>query len=121
MWARPDAPYPQRSAEIGGDAIAAVHGVHIEAAAQAHGGVEQHPAYGIDEIDAVALYEAVESRPDVSHIVEHVVYACSHGFGRNRVVAFCHRLQDGIVDFRVESRSEEHTSELQSLMRISYA
>src|SRR3546814_21040727 len=88
IGARPDAPDPHRSAEIVDDALAAVHGVHIEAAAQAHGGVEQHPAYGIDEIDAVALCEAVESRPDVPHIVEHVVYEIGRASCRDRVCRY---------------------------------
>src|SRR3546814_9139832 len=36
-----------------------------------------------------------------------------------RVVNFLERIDDAFID--VASRSEEHTSELQSLMRISYA
>src|SRR3546814_10180939 len=41
--------------------------------------------------------------------------------GNAAIVGQRHRLDRGIVGKRAEVRSEEHTSELQSLMRISYA
>src|SRR3546814_10803151 len=49
----------------------------------------------------------------------HLVYAISGQFSKVRAFVFI----DGIdeVTHMFEGRSEEHTSELQSLMRISYA
>src|SRR3546814_10242360 len=57
-----------------------------------------------------------------------------HGNGARRYVDLSHVIADGVVTYpglpavhvcdylsREQSRSEEHTSELQSLMRISYA
>src|SRR3546814_3341240 len=44
------------------------------------------------------------------------------GFGASDGLQISHMLKDsGLVDFLNVVRSEEHTSELQSLMRISYA
>src|SRR3546814_8165861 len=45
----------------------------------------------------------------------------AHSLGADRVVRRrCHR-EVGLPHRRLDCRSEEHTSELQSLMRISYA
>src|SRR3546814_5292363 len=49
--------------------------------------------------------------------------AASSGSDINGMAALaaCNTIQGRLVDFAAEHRSEEHTSELQSLMRISYA
>src|SRR3546814_6858774 len=60
---------------------------------------------------AIALPEPVEHRPD-----EPAVRAGRHGRDVDHDLAARHR-----ADLAVVGRSEEHTSELQSLMRISYA
>src|SRR3546814_19750845 len=55
--------------------------------------------------------------------IPHVVYP-EHDMGRRVAHLVKGRMQDFIQfepDFAMVKRSEEHTSELQSLMRISYA
>src|SRR3546814_8911885 len=50
-----------------------------------------------------------------------LLFSAEIGFTDNSVRSLCW-LQNGFADaFPVDQRSEEHTSELQSLMRISYA
>src|SRR3546814_3576729 len=61
------------------------------------------------------------------HLVEHRVTQDSGGIdhrvktAERRQRSIAHAFDSGIVGNAVAVRSEEHTSELQSLMRISYA
>src|SRR3546814_3535748 len=79
--------------------------------------------------------DARVARPDlppsewskISVILDHEgVWEWARGTSRKRLSASCVRLRScwrgaGRQRMRVGGRSEEHTSELQSLMRISYA
>src|SRR3546814_1434457 len=58
-----------------------------------------------------------------SHIVEHLVRPAVDGADEQREVAVLDRVEHAALEtqHRLRVRSEEHTSELQSLMRISYA
>src|SRR3546814_7052698 len=99
----------------------------------------QHPRQGVrprDERGGVAFEQFEEislSRQQTLKPCEHPAYPCLvthilHHVARLRDRAepavaerTDQRLQIGFVDRRCGIRSEEHTSELQSLMRISYA
>src|SRR3546814_7150734 len=66
--------------------------------------------------------ETVEKKMFASQIAYVIdwVFERTLGYGQAKVqVAFLHPLKR--VDGQIDDRSEEHTSELQSLMRISYA
>src|SRR3546814_1465791 len=87
-------------------------------------------AQRIEEIVPAALQEAIDGRPGITQVVENIVYAVLRRIGHECVVTRGDRLQKSAIDRIVEGvhaaviafpRSEEHTSELQSLMRISYA
>src|SRR3546814_3972182 len=78
-------------------------------------------------IDHSWLWPHVRLQPDLAHIdraysIEHHIHSCGwNGLGRIRG---CRPFGQGDCRLSPElwcSRSEEHTSELQSLMRISYA
>src|SRR3546814_10367451 len=69
--------------------------------------------------------DAVEGAVEVGELVDAQV-SCGHRGGRGRASDAClgagdHPGRPVRGDDRVTTRSEEHTSELQSLMRISYA
>src|SRR3546814_7653050 len=66
--------------------------------------------------DMVALGQAFIANPD---LVER--YRNGWTVNRPRVATYYSQGPDGYIDYPVHARSEEHTSELQSLMRISYA
>src|SRR5690606_4104895 len=55
-----DTPYTHRYAKVVRDALGAVHGGNVDTAAQTHGGVKQHPTQGSEEVDGLALQEAVD-------------------------------------------------------------
>src|SRR3546814_7027564 len=73
-------------------------------AAEADGGANQIPAVGLRALDRP---QPQQRRGDIDPAIG--------GIGAPRMVGVDQRQQPG------EERSEEHTSELQSLMRISYA
>src|SRR3546814_3945365 len=72
-----------------------------------------------------AKHDIAVAVADMPGFIERTIPIVEAAFPGARVLAFGH-LGDGNVHFNVrppigENRSEEHTSELQSLMRISYA
>src|SRR3546814_7843422 len=68
-------------------------------------------AAGLPEADAVIVADCLV-RADLRGVDTHGLQLLPHYLKRVRL---------GLVNPRPELRSEEHTSELQSLMRISYA
>src|SRR3546814_8301605 len=73
------------------------------------------------EADAAAFLSG--QRPVVAVDLRQGPVAIALGVGqrRNRIGAACQQRQDGGGHGQHQGRSKEHTSELQSLMRISYA
>src|SRR3546814_1818664 len=67
--------------------------------------------------------EVVMRRAMVASALESAKKAEELGLGGDKIILSCKmsRVQDLISVYRDLARSEEHTSELQSLMRISYA
>src|SRR3546814_10670508 len=90
-------------AHVGGAAIAGPREVE-EVACQ------RGPARGIVQRQFVSRQAVVEGVGEG----DSVVLATLAG-------VFADRLEDGVLQDEIGTRSEEHTSELQSLMRISYA
>src|SRR3546814_2707050 len=77
------------------------------------------PAVGIDGVDAAEHVVVIRQQMDEAPGVD----VLAHQEGRHQADAHAAQ-QDrppGIAVVDLEPRSEEHTSELQSLMRISYA
>src|SRR3546814_8611662 len=65
---------------------------------------------------------AQEDRDDERHPHQAVAYAIERHHRRHRpVISLAEQKEKNDVGRGTEHRSEEHTSELQSLMRISYA
>src|SRR3546814_2523166 len=63
------------------------------------------------------------NKSEIFQIGHHIAYGCGRQIEHFRKRTRPHRLPVGYISFyeRFKKRSEEHTSELQSLMRISYA
>src|SRR3546814_1727536 len=90
----------------------------------------QHPV--IQPIEAVGydrilLFEHAEALLDLLHVVGRAVERRTNGAKMSENEVFCcegHSSGTAVLvegEYSVPVRSEEHTSELQSLMRISYA
>src|SRR3546814_4711267 len=78
---------------------------------------ERIPAHGMQHVESARLLVA---RHDVA---ERVVPHMAHVDAARRIGKHLEHVvfRPGRIDLDLETRSEEHTSELQSLMRISYA
>src|SRR3546814_7911152 len=77
--------------------------------------VEHKPGAEIDSDEALAV-----AAGDIGTTIFHPVGTCRMGDDSGAVVDARLRVH-GHAGLRIADRSEEHTSELQSLMRISYA
>src|SRR3546814_6090057 len=72
-------------------------------------------AFGVPGAAINPLYAAMKKRRSIDHVLARHVEAASHmAEGYTRALP-------GNIGICIGTRSEEHTSELQSLMRISYA
>ena len=97
-----DAPDAQRGAEVVRDLARAVGRGDVEAAAHAHGGVEQEAAQRVDEVVATALQHVVGARPEVADVAEDVVHAAAHRLRRDVGVGLGDGLEDHPVDRIIE-------------------
>src|SRR3546814_7608964 len=115
----------------GGSDLRLVVGSHSAQLLGQGAGVDQEPVHGV-----LAGPELLEDEVGILHQADDVVTAVvedlAHGRGSTQqglqlLVAAGDGLREGRdplegrFDLRAGGRSEEHTSELQSLMRISYA
>src|SRR5690606_39606166 len=80
------------------DAVSAVHGGDVDAAAQAHGAVEQEAAQCVEEVVAAALRKAVHGRPEVSHVEEDVMDTGARRTWRDGFVAVGAGFEQDFVD-----------------------
>src|SRR3546814_8354498 len=78
----------------------------------------RHPDGGMADMDEQDFADMVEQTPVDSYMIEYREPAADGGKGRLVGCCLTDRQGDGLS---IIYRSEEHTSELQSLMRISYA
>src|SRR3546814_3924895 len=80
--------------------------------------IERHTPELLADIDAAIAFD----RAGLGDVITHQSYGrtCSDAFATNLASAL-NRQNSGFRYAPDDTRSEEHTSELQSLMRISYA
>src|SRR3546814_4953584 len=79
------------------------------------------PPLAARDLDASCTQNANTTRPRSRIRVPRTVGCPAPRFGRRKLVELRSDLRNVAIVAHVDHRSEEHTSELQSLMRISYA